>query len=215
MRPQPGPSVSKINSSSFAEVIESSLQGWKAQCWNWDELPEHGSIVAIPSSKRTLYGIVYEMNMGSHDAQRTVFAYKKTEEELKRDHPHIFEFIRSTFQCALLGYAEDGTIRYHTAPIPPNIHAFVTVPSSDELRNFFAQEQYLHSLFSYEDQINSIDDLLLALLEQLAKKGILTAASLHRFTATFSLLTANDYRRLKLFLQRVQPYLKTAISAHP
>ncbi len=192
----------------FAEVIESSLSTWRAQCWDWDTMPTHGSLLTVTSGSRTLFGLVHAITTGSHDNQRTVFAYKKSEEQLKKEHPHIFEFLTSTFTCITLGYREGSAIQYQIAPTPPKIHAFVTVPTADDLRSFFSQEQYLHLLFAHADQLFSLDDLLLALVEQLAMSQTLTPASFKRFVETFSLLTANDYRRLKLFLQRAQPILQ-------
>lgn len=95
------------------------------------------------------------------------------------------------------------------APIPPKIHAFVSAPDQMLLKRFFSQEHYLHTLFTHEDHIVSLDDLLLALLEQLIDSNTLTIEHMKRFMHTFSLLTANDYRRLKLFLQRAQPLLES------
>ena len=192
----------------FAEVIESSLSSWRAQCWDWDILPSHGALLSIQSSSRTFYGIVHAITTGPLDTQRTVFAYKKTEEQLRQDHPHIFEFLTSTVSCITLGYKEGTQVRYQMAPTPPKIHAFVTIPDQKDLQAFFRDEQYLHTLFANEDQLVSLDDLLLALIEHMAASKSLTPESFNRFIHTFSLLTANDYRRLKLFLQRVQPLIE-------
>ncbi len=197
-----------LPATPFAEVTESSLSSWRAQCWEWDTLPSHGALLAIQQGSRTIYGIVHAITIGPQDTQRTVFAYKKTEEQLKQDHPHIFEFLTSTVSCITLGYKEDNQIRYQMAPTPPKIHAFVTVPAPEELYQFFQDEQYLHILFANIDQLVSLDDLLLALIEHMAASNNLTTDRFNRFVQTFSLLTANDYRRLKLFLQRVQPLIK-------
>ncbi len=196
------------SATPFAEIIESSLSTWRGQCWNWERLPQHGSILTVTSGSRTIFGLVHAITTGSHDNQRTVFAYQKTEEELKKEHPHVFEFLTSTFECITLGYKEDTQIRYQMAPTPPKIHAFISVASQEDLRTFFAREQYLHTLFAHADQLFSLDDLLLALLEQLAQSAALSPEKLSRFITTFSLLTGNDYRRLKLFLQRAQPVLQ-------
>ena len=191
----------------FAEIIESSLRSWQAQCWQWDSMPTYGSIVAVKTGESTHFGIVHALTTGSHDTQRTVFAYKKSEEQLKKEHPHIFQFLTSTISCLPLGYKAHKRIHYQLAPRPPKIHAFVTLPDEDDLKSFFSQEQYLHTLFSHIDQVEALDDLLLALIGQLAHTHLLSQERLRRFIETFSLLTANDYRRLKLFLQRVQPIL--------
>jgi hypothetical protein len=191
----------------IAEIIESSLISWRGQCWDWELIPSYGSIVTVTSGSRTLFGIVHASNTGSHDQQRTVYAYKKSEEQLKKDHPHIFEFLTSTFECLTLGYYEGAIMRYQVAPTPPKIHAFIQPADQKQLELFFSQEQYLHTLFTHEDQVLSLDDLLLALMGELARSHTLTQERLRRFMQTFSLLTANDYRRLKLFLQRAEPLL--------
>ncbi len=195
------------STSPFAEIIESSLSTWRAQCWDWEVIPAHGSLLTVTSGSRTIFGLVHASTTGSHDQQRTVYAYKKSEELLKQEHPHIFEFLTSTFECITLGYLEGTAMRYQIAPTPPKIHAFVTAPDEAHLRLFFSQEQYLHTLFAHEDQLFSLDDLLLALLEELGRSNSLTPERFKRFMQTFSLLTANDYRRFKLFLQRAQPLL--------
>ena len=192
----------------FAEVTESSISSWRAQCWQWDVLPAHGSLLAVQQGTRTIYGIVHGITTGPLDAQRTVFAYKKTEEQLKQEHPHIFELLASTISCITLGYKEDTLVRYQMAPVPPKIHAFVTSPSEQELQLFFKDEQYLHTLFAHADTLVSLDDLLLALIEQMIRSNSISKQGFARFINTFSLLTANDYRRLKLFLQRVQPLIQ-------
>lgn len=198
------------NTKPFAEIVESSLSTWKAQCWDWDNMPAYGSLVTVKTSSRTLYGLVYEIQTSSSDNARTVFTYKKSEEELRRDHPHIFEFLQTTFTCLTLGYSEDELLFYQVAPEPPKIHAFVHRASQMHIEKFFSHEQYLHLLFAYAHQVVSCDELLLAILKQLTRSGIITSDNFARFIETFSLLTGNDYRRLKLFLQRAQTIVNFA-----
>ena len=83
----------------FAEVIESSLTGWLAQSWAWDKFQESGAFVAIEGKKRTVFGIVHQVQTGSMDAVRYPFPYQKTEEELLKEQPQIFEFLKTTFTC--------------------------------------------------------------------------------------------------------------------
>ena len=188
----------------FAEIIESSLHSWKGECWEWDIMPTYGSILAIQSPTRQVFGLVHDISTGALDATRKVFAYKKTEEELKRDQPHIFHFLHTTFSCLTLGYTERQEVFYQCAPEPPKIHSFIYTPSQEDLTRFFTDEHYLHTLFAHEQGTFSLDDMILALLRNLSDKNLLTQERFSRFIETFSLLTANDYRRLKLFLQRAQ-----------
>lgn len=189
----------------FAEVLESSLIGWLAQSWEWDHFPAFGSFVAIEEKKRTLFGIVHQVQTGSMDPLRYPFPYKKTEQELKDEQPQIFEFLKTTFSCVTVGYTEKNshTITYLLAPEPPKIHSFISRPDTQTLLRFFANTHYIHILFAHSAHIFSLDELMLAMLKHLhlhmAQKNYIDA-----FMHTYSLLTGNDYRRIKLFLQRAE-----------
>lgn len=188
----------------FSEIIQSSLSGWLAQSWQWDTFPSFGSLVVVQSPARTLFGVVHQIQTGSMDPVRYPFPYQKTHEELLQEQPQIFEFLKTTFSCLPLGYQEKGSIVYLIAPEPPAIHSFVSLMSTDLAKQFFYNEKYLYSLFGLSGQISYLDELLLALLKQQANLGILHENKINQFTQTFSLLIGNDYRRLKLFLQRAQ-----------
>lgn len=193
----------------FAEVIESSLTGWLAQSWSWDTFPEFGSFVAIEGKKRTVFGIVHQVQTGSMDPVRYPFPYQKTEEELLKEQPQIFEFLKTTFSCIAIGYQEKKSISYVIAPEPPKIHAFITHPDKETSKIFFASNKYLHLLFTHSAHIFNMDELILALLRQYKELGILTTEKIGTFMQTYSLLIGNDYRRIKLFLQRVEHMLNS------
>lgn len=188
----------------FAEIIESSLYNFTAQTWKWDDFPQFGSLVTIKTTNYNLFGLVYYIKTGSFDNNRTPFAYKKTEEELHRELPHIFELLQTTFTCINLGYQENNKILHQLAPTPPKIHAFVYPASQHELLEFFKHDHFLQILFKYSQTPICREELLLALLSYLDKNNILTQDKLAQFIKTLALLTGNDYRYLKLFLQRVQ-----------
>lgn len=193
---------------AFAEIIESSLHGWTAQSWQWNQFPQFGSLITVTTKKRILFGIVHQVNTGSMEPMRYPFPYQKTEEELMREQPQIFEFLKTTFSCLSLGYQEKGKIYYLTTPEPPQIHTFVQPIDEDLCKQFFYSERYLHLLFGMAGQIFNLDELLLAILKHQAQLNILSQEKITNFINTFSLLTGNDYRRLKLFLQRVEPIIE-------
>lgn len=202
-----------MTNQAFAEIIESSLSTWRAQSWKWDIMPKFGSLITIETPERKVFGLVHTIQTGSSDPARTVMAYKKTQHELKLEQPQIFEFLQTTFSCLTLGYSQDNMLLYQLAPEPPKIHAFVRVATLEETARFFSNEHYLHLLFCFSSQLFSLDELLLAVLKQLSDLHLLTEELLTRFIETFSLLTANDYRRLKLFLQRAHPIIKINVAA--
>jgi hypothetical protein len=189
-------------SHSFAEVIESSLQGFTAQSWQWDTFPEFGSLVTIETKKRTLFGVVHAISTGSMEPGRYPFTYQKTEEELLAEQPQIFEFLKTSFSCIILGFSEHEVMLYHRAPEPPKIHAFVSLATPLEYKRFFACHDYLHVLASSQ-QPESVDELMLALLRNAHQQKLLDQAKLESFIEIYSLLIGNDYRRLKLFIQRI------------
>lgn len=192
---------------SFAEIIESNLSEWTAQCWQWDNAPTFGSLVTTSHGSLQVFGIVHAIKTGSMDPIRQPFPYQKTEEELQREQPQIFEFLQTTFTCLTVGYYENNKFFYHLPEKPPKIHAFVSNATQKEYEQFFAQEQFLHLLFNLSNQVFNLDELLLAILKQLLKKDILNSKNLNDFIETFSMLCKHDYQKLKIFLQRTDQLL--------
>lgn len=196
---------SKISqSNSFAEVVESNLQQFVAQCWQWDFFPAFGSLVTVKSGTRTIIGVVHQTQTGSMDPTRYPFPYQKTEEELQREQPQIFEFLRTTFSCLTIGYKEKGVFHYALAPQPSKIHAFVEHADKELIQQFYSSDLYLHVLFGMAGSVFNLDELLLAMLRGVKEEGLLSDIKMSNFIETFSLHTGNDYRRLKLFLQRIE-----------
>jgi len=195
------------SNKAFAEVIESSLHGFLAQSWQWNQFPTFGSMISVQADKRILCGVVHQVQTGSMDPVRYPFAYQKTEVELMAEQPQIFEFLKTTFNTLIIGYQEKGKFYYVSAPEPAKIHAFVTPMPVDLCKQFFYHDRYLHLLFGLQNQLFSLDELLLALIKYQVELGIIDQEKITPFIDSFCLLTGNDYRRLKLFLQRLQPII--------
>jgi len=194
-----------MNKNQFlAEVIEGSLSEWTGQCWNWNHIPKFGSLVTIKQPGLTLFGIAHSIKTGSSDPVRTPMPYQKTEEELLRDQPQIFEFLQTTFNCVMVGYLQNGQMFYHLPGLPPKIHAFIGQATEAEYEQFFASDQFLHMLFNLTSQISNFDELLLAIIKIASEKKCLNKTRLTDFIETFSMLSKNDYQRLKIFLSRMQ-----------
>lgn len=190
------------NKQFFAEITEGSLSEWTGQCWKWNHLPQFGSLVVTTHGPLHIFGIVSSIKTGSMDPVRVPTAYQKTEEELLRDQPQIFEFLQTTFTCITVGYQEDGKILYHLPERPPKIHAFIENASNEQCQQFFASDQFLYLLFNLSTQGVNLDELLLALLKNLHTKKILNKTTFYDFIETFSMLYKHDYQKLKIFLKR-------------
>ncbi len=195
------------NSKPFSEVIQSSLHQFQAQSWQWDMFPAYGSIVCIEQKPYLYFGLVYEVETGSIDSSRSPFTYQKTEEELKKEQPQIFEFLKTTFHCVVIGYSYKERIFYTAAPYPAKIHTFVRPATHEEQALFLSHERYLHRLFNLTKYIQNIDELLIALLSH-AFKSNHSFNRISHFLSAYSLLTGNDYRRTKLFLQQIEPVIR-------
>ncbi len=192
----------KENKQAFAEVIESSLQGWTGQSWKWDTFPLFGSLTTIETPTRIWFGIVYQVQTGSSDPSRSPFIYQKTEAELLAEQPQIFEFLKTSFSCLTLGFMEHERIAYQWAPEPPKIHAFIKTCSTQLSRQFFASTQYLPLLFN-NPLVSQVDELLLAIITEQKRLEIFSDDKLYELMETVSLLTGNDYRRLKVLSTRI------------
>lgn len=190
------------NNQFFAEIIQGSLSEWTGQCWKWDQIPQFGSLVVTSYGSMQIFGIVHTITTGSMDPIRVPMPYQKTEEELLRDQPQIFEFLQTTFTCMTVGYKQEHQIFYHLPEKPPKIHAFIAHASLEQSREFFASDQFLHLLFNASTQGVNLDELLLAMLKQLHGKKILDTTTFNDFIETLSMLYKNDYQRLKIFLKR-------------
>jgi len=191
---------------AFAEVMESNLNSFTAQCWKWDDFAKFGSLLKIESEKFTTLGCVIQSQTGSTDPMRNPFPYKKTESELMAEQPQIFEYLKTTFTAQIIGYLDksENKIIYQIPEKPCKIHSFISYCSSDIAKIFFSEPLYLHIIFKFLGQNANFDELLLTILRNLSKEKILSKKIFGDFCNTFSILTGNDYRRLKLFLTRVE-----------
>ncbi len=187
----------------FGEIVESSLSGWKVHCWQWDVMPPFGSLLVINEGQSTLFGVVAHVQTGSIDQGRYPFPYQKTHEELKKEQPQIFALLQTHISCVTLGYQEQDVLYYQLPSFPPKIHAFVRQATSREMRDFFAEPFYVHLLCNTQG-LFSLDELLLAMLKQLGNDHLLTPAYLENFVSMLSVISGNDYRKFKLFLQRME-----------
>jgi carbohydrate-selective porin OprB len=102
----------------------------------------------------------------------------------------------------VVGFVEHEQIAYHTPAEPAKIHAFVALADSQQEKRFFSAHQYVHMLYQ-APFLTMQDDLLLSILRMQKQKNVLNKEQLLMLIDTYNTLIANDYRRLKLFIQRL------------
>lgn len=194
--------------TEFGEILESSISTWQAQSWQWNAIPEFGSLVTATSSGRTIFGIIYDISTGPIDPIRQPVAYQRTEEELLKEQPQIFEFLTTSFSCVAIGYKENEQIVYNLPPQPPKMHTFVDYATQQEYEQCFASEQFLYLLFNSTLQLN-LQELLLAIIKHQLNRKTLTKKRLDAFIESFFMLNNNNYLQTRMFLSRLQQLLQS------
>ena len=188
----------------FAEVMESALHTLHAECWKWDQPPAFGQLIRINDAAYPLYAIVTSINTGPRDQHRTPMALQKTQEELRREYPHIFHLLHTRFTAVIIGHYANNSYIYQAAPHPSQMHTFIQPASSSEYHAILSHEAYISLLFHASELDASIDELMLAIIRHMQSHNALSKERIKRIIDTFSMLINNDYRRLKLLLQRIE-----------
>lgn len=192
-----------IKAHYLGEVVHSTIAQWSTQAWQWDEYPEFGAVVCLDSGPIQIFGVVYYIKTGSDDPVRQAFAYQQSEAELQREQPQIFAFLKTDFSSIPLGYKIGTHFVYALPPRPPKMHTFVRLAIQDELAALLNGAGVVHALFSQYSRIEYFEELLLAFLRYLEQYSLVSRALLIQVSEQLSLVTANDYRRLKMFMDRV------------
>lgn len=190
----------------FAEITESSLLTATAQCWQWDTPPAFGTLVEVSAGSVSLIGVVSHTQTGSHDPLRYPFTYQKTEEELRAEQPQIFEFLKTSFTINLAGYLSNDRLMFVTPPHPAKIHSFVSLSDKVVSAEFFKTPAFLSMLWNHQTTIQNFDELLLALMINHWELTFARKNFVVEVFEQFSLLSGNDYRRLKLLLGRIEHF---------
>ena len=189
----------------FAEIVQSSLQYYSAQTWSWDTIPAYGSLVI--SADRQVWGMVYDVQTAPQDPLRIPKALQLSEEELKRNHPQIFNFLTTTFSAIVLGFGKEPVF-YQFSPFAPKLHSFIKMADPEEEKLFFKDSSYLHVLFENSNLITNMNELILAIISRYQKLGLLNKDFIEEFIDLLSSLYGNDYNRLNLLLKRIDNLIK-------
>ena len=210
--PLPNDPSNATRNNAFAEIVESSLATCTAQCWNWEIMPRFGQFVIIDVGAEKLIGIVSDIKTGSMDPTRYPFPYQKTHEELRTQHPQIFEFLKSIFHITMVGSISSTGKRYALPSQPAKIHTFVGNAPTAVLTPFLQSSAFLPLLLTGNSTPQQGDELFLAVVDELARLSLLTPDLFEQYYQTYSLLIGNDYRRLKVLLQRVAAHHARTLS---
>jgi hypothetical protein len=160
-------------------------------------------LVVTEQDGLVIYALVYHSQTGTDDSVRTVHAYQKTQEELKRDQPQIFALLKTNFSALVVGHERDKKLYYQSAPIPASLHAFVRHAILDEWRVFANTVSYVPLLFGQQNLFN-VDELVCAFVGNLKQKMLAEEAFLIELLGICMGLCDNDYRRVRFLAQRLE-----------
>lgn len=192
------------NKTYFAEIVESSATHFKAQCWQLGICPPSGSLVAVEMTGGVFFAMSSTIFTGCADGLARVYPYHQTPEQLQVQHPEIFEFLHTILTCLVVGDTGDECINYHSPGIPAPIHAFVREATNDECEAFFGSALWVPVLCGHFQHGAVPDELFIAILANLRMKKLITQATLEGFLDAYMAIADGEYRRLRLFVQRVQ-----------
>lgn len=210
--PETAPSASRSTAvlplAPIAEVIESNTRSFWAEVYRGMETPAFGTWVRVNQpTGYELYGLVSHVEVGSVEPNRRAVALGRTEDELRREMPHVLALLRTTFRAQVVAYREpDGRLRQTLPPSPPQIHAFAYACEPEHVCALGAPFDYLRTLVSNPDPAVPVDDLLVAVL------GTVYTAQAHpeegeraliRAGRVLSRLFRDDHERLQSILRRV------------
>lgn len=190
---------------SFAEIVEANIFCWKAVCWQWNGLPDYGSIVVIEQAGYNCFAIVSALETGSRDPGRVPFAYQKSLDELAKEQPQIFQLLQSSFELIPLGYQIEQNVFHVLPPRPPLIHSFVRTANLDELLCFFKDFGFLDLIFSSDSKY--IDELLVCFVRFVSSLNIIDQVFLENLFQKISSVVGADYRKFSLIAQRAEKFI--------
>lgn len=193
--------------NSFAEILTSSLDNYTAHCWDQKKIPSLGELVSVidRDTNQHILGCVVQIERGTTEQGRMPFAYGKTIDELLQEQPQIFAFLTTIITVTILGYENQNTggIVYALPAQPSSLHSFVHFCSSTFENKFFSNPLFLPLLF--KKTTIEIDEILIGIIRRLISQNPeFNQRSFQELYHMFSFLIGSDYRRLKLFLRRIE-----------
>ena len=184
----------------IGEVIESETTKFTAQARELNRAPSFGCLVRVDGSP-TILGLVFNASTQSMESNRRPTAYGKTEDQLRREQPQIFELLKTEFTALVIGYMEGERAVHMFPPQPARIHGFVHVCSDEEVREFTSGDDFVRTILGSSGV--PTDELVIATLKKAISAHRGDADYLVRAGKELSRLLSDDYDRLNSLIRRV------------
>ena len=168
----PEPTAAKL-----AEVIAATSTAFTAQCYRLYEAPPLGALVRAGETA-CVYGVVCNVATGPLDPGRRVLPRgeaEESEDEVYRENPQLEHLLATTLEAVIVGYDAGGDATHGLPPLPPRVHAFVSVCSPEETARFAGRFDFLRLLL--RAPFSAADEVVAACLRQAGAARRARAAS--------------------------------------
>ena len=199
-RPGPPGGNGAPDRDHIGEIIESETTQFTAQARELNRAPAFGCLVRVDGTP-TIVGLVFNASTQSLEANRRPIAYGKTEDELRREQPQIFELLRTEFSVLVIGYMDGESAVHMIPPQPARIHGFVHLCSDEEIRRCTGGVDFLRAVLGASGV--PTDQLLIATLKKAIAAHEGDGGYLVRAGKELSRLLSDDYDRLNSLIRRV------------
>lgn len=188
----------------FAEVVQSNLQTWTGQTWQWNNFPRFGSLVVAQHEQYKLYGIIYDITTGSSDSNRYVTTYQQNPAELMQQQPQLFEFLTTQFACIGIGYQEHDIFLPYLGPHPLPLHTFIAQASASDYDIILQSSHSIAQLSNHGASMQRCEEILLAFFMQAHNATTISPELLEHYIHMCSKILRHDFQRLKDFLEKLE-----------
>jgi hypothetical protein len=203
--------TASVDTQPAAEILESSTVGWVAQCRELHCAPPFGSFVRAPEDDRriVIYGVVSHIETLPFDAGRRPLALWTREEEMDSRHPQIGKLLRTVFHARCIGWSQSagagGDIVQSLPPQPPRLHSFTLPCSTDDVRRFTRDTNFVRLLFDSGTGTDaSTDELLVAVCREAIRAHGGDTEYAVRLGQALAVPLRADYHRLRALLARLK-----------
>jgi hypothetical protein len=187
----------------IGEVIESSTTRFKAEAVEADSPPAFGSFVRTGSDIIT-YGLVYNVYASSVDPGRKPIALGLTEEELSREQPQLKQLLKTDFEVAIIGFAEDNLVHTFLPPWPPRIHSFVYACSNEEIIKLTENLEFIRVLTFLPSSLPT-EELIAASIRIASQARGGSRDFLVKAGQEIATLLKDEYEKAKGIIRRLSP----------
>jgi hypothetical protein len=114
-----------------------------------------------------VYAVVGNVATGPLDPGRRVLPRgeaEESEDEVYRENPQLEHLLATTLEAVIVGYEDGGEASHGLPPLPPRVHAFVSICSSEETARFAQRFDFLRLLL--RAPLSAADEVVAACLRQ-------------------------------------------------